>query len=228
MNYIHIILDIILIVIGLYIVFGKSYLAEKGKNLATKEDIGIITGKIETVKNDLALSTQRRSEFLREKKDVALKFNDQASFFIDFSSKVMDLLVNNSNNADIILKQNEDIRLQGAKLISTFLKIYVYIIEDKFRESAENYYNATVKVQRLTVEILLQLEQIAQKEATMMDSFRNGQLHFADELNDIIRNRKELIEKYINDRNKLLEDEVYKMRIIYIHELSELVKLNNN
>lgn len=145
MNYLQIAFDIIILFLGIYIAFSKSYFSEKGKNLATKEDIGLITKEIETVKNEISFSVQRKNEFLKEKKGIALAFNDDASFFIDYSSKVLDVLANNSKNLDVILKQTEDIRFQGAKVISTFLKIFVYFEDSSFRKSAENYYNATVK-----------------------------------------------------------------------------------
>jgi flagellar basal body-associated protein FliL len=50
---IGIVLDILIIFIGIYLAFFKSYIGEKGKNLATKQDIGDITSKVETIKYDL-------------------------------------------------------------------------------------------------------------------------------------------------------------------------------
>ena len=225
MNYIQIIFDLILTILGLYLAFGKSYFSEKGKNLATKEDIGIITREIETVKNDVSFSTQRKSEFLKEKIDVALAFNDQAAFFIDYSSKVIDILANNSNNLEIILKQTEDIRPQGAKMISSFLKIYIYNSEEHLRKSAENYYNSAVRIQKLAIAVLFQLEQIAQKEAIMLNSFKNGYLQYENDLIEIAQNRKALIENHMNERKNLLDNEVYKVRGIYINALTEMVRI---
>jgi hypothetical protein len=225
MNYIQIIFDLILTILGLYLAFGKSYFSEKGKNLATKEDIGIITREIETVKNEVSFSTQRKSEFLKEKIDVALAFNDQAAFFIDYSSKVIDILANNSSNLELILKQTEDIRLQGAKLISSFLKIYIYNSEELLRKSAENYYNSAVRIQQLAITVLFQLEQLAQKEAIMMNSFKNGYLQFENDLTELVQNRKVLIENHISERKKLIDNEVYKVRGIYINALTEMVRI---
>lgn len=225
MDYLQIAFDIVLTILGLYLAFGKSYFSQKGKNLATQEDIGFITKEIETVKNEIVFSLQKKSEFLKERKDVALSFNDQAAFFVDYSSKIMDILANNSSNLDIILKQVEDIRLQGAKVISSFYKTLVYFEEDHFVKSAADYYDATVKIQNLAIKILFQLEQIAQKEAILLNSFKNGQVQYKDELLLISANRKELIENHMIERHKLLNDEVYKVRGIYIYELSEMVKI---
>jgi hypothetical protein len=44
---IEIILDVLLVLFVLHLDFFKSYFQEKGKNLATKEDIEDITSKVE-------------------------------------------------------------------------------------------------------------------------------------------------------------------------------------
>lgn len=44
-----------------------SYESEKGKNIATKEDIEAITEKIETVKNEISYEKQRNHEFVKER-----------------------------------------------------------------------------------------------------------------------------------------------------------------
>ena len=56
-DFVQIALQIILILIGLYLALVKSYFQEKGKNIATKEDIEEITQKVEKIKNDLNYST---------------------------------------------------------------------------------------------------------------------------------------------------------------------------
>lgn len=48
----EIIFKIIMILLGLYLAFFKSYFQEKGKNLATNEDIEELTNKVESVKQN--------------------------------------------------------------------------------------------------------------------------------------------------------------------------------
>ena len=48
----EIIFDIILVLIGLYLALFKSYFQEKGKNIATSEDIEDLTLKVESVKQN--------------------------------------------------------------------------------------------------------------------------------------------------------------------------------
>ena len=42
------------ILVSLYLAFFKSYFQEKGKNIATQEDIGPITKIVEGIKSDLS------------------------------------------------------------------------------------------------------------------------------------------------------------------------------
>jgi hypothetical protein len=55
MEIINIILQVALLLLGLYLAFWKSYFTEKGKNLATKEDVGDITNKVERIKNEFEI-----------------------------------------------------------------------------------------------------------------------------------------------------------------------------
>ena len=225
MDVIQIFIDIFLIILTLYIAFGKSYIVEKGKNLATKEDIGEITKEIETIKNETIYLVQRKSEFHKDCKEIALSFNDSASTFIEYSSDFMKGLVHNCNNHDLLLKYTEDIRIHGAKVTNALLKIFIYYEESSFTESATKYYDATVKIQRIGISILLLLEQYSIKEALLLTSFKSGNMNVQPELLSISVERKKIIEDYIVERRKLLDEEVYKMRGNYIYELSKLLKI---
>ncbi len=69
---IEITLQILLILIGLYLAFFKSYFQEKGKNLATLEDIEEITSKVEAIKTDFIRET--------EKLKLEIQFTNQIKF----------------------------------------------------------------------------------------------------------------------------------------------------
>ena len=68
MDIARLILDSIIILLGLYLILIKSYYSEKGKNLATKEDIKEITDKMESVKLDYL---RRIEEY---KKELNIKY----------------------------------------------------------------------------------------------------------------------------------------------------------
>ncbi len=50
----------------------KEYESEKGRNLATKEDIGDITRRIENIKSEIGLINQKTSDYINERKRLLL------------------------------------------------------------------------------------------------------------------------------------------------------------
>ena len=74
MQTIQIIIEIIIVIIGLYLAFFKAYFKEKGKNLATKEDITEITQKIETVKNEIYFNTQSKLSLTTEERNALVNY----------------------------------------------------------------------------------------------------------------------------------------------------------
>jgi hypothetical protein len=65
----EIILEVLILLCGLYLALFKSYFTEKGKNLATLEDIEDITKKVEEVKSEI------QKQQLVEKQKRELKNN---------------------------------------------------------------------------------------------------------------------------------------------------------
>lgn len=99
---IEIILQILLILIGFYLAFFKSYFTEKGKNIATSEDIEDLTTKIESVKQKFI----EKNSVLKSKLDLLTNLqighkNDERSALIQFHksiSKWLSMLTSGSIN----------------------------------------------------------------------------------------------------------------------------------
>jgi hypothetical protein len=83
----QIILEVILILLALYLAFFKSYFQEKGKNLATKEDIGEVTQEIESVKNKFQFYTQSRLSLKSEERNALIELHKNYSYWLHFSMK---------------------------------------------------------------------------------------------------------------------------------------------
>jgi len=86
---VEIILEIILIGIGLYIALIKSYFQEKGKNIATSEDIEELTLKVESVKQQFL----EKNAYLQANLDLLTNLqishkNDERLALIDFHKKI--------------------------------------------------------------------------------------------------------------------------------------------
>ncbi len=88
-----IILQILILCIGLYLAFLKSYFSEKGKQLAIKEDIEEITDKVEKIKSDF----QRENDDIKAKVQHLLTLQqshrtEERNAIIDFYRKYNDWL----------------------------------------------------------------------------------------------------------------------------------------
>lgn len=75
----------------------KSYQSEKGKNLATKEDIKEITANIETVKNEISFEKQRCHDFIKEREKRFLNILFHAEMI---ANSINRLYVYGHNNQD--------------------------------------------------------------------------------------------------------------------------------
>ena len=227
MEYIQIALEIILLILFLYFILAKSYFSEKGKNLATKKDIGKITQEIEIVKKEISIRTQAESEFIKERKVCLLEFNDKATFFVDYSTKFVDTIANNQSDLGLIRNETEKMRLEGAKLASSFMKLHIYFESQVILETVKVYYDSMVKLQKSAISTLFQVEQFSQKEKLIRKMHENGDNSKLDGLYDIIKLRKKLIEDHIKERVNLLDNEIYKNRGTFINEISNFLKIKD-
>ena len=75
----------------------KSYQSEKGKNLATKEDIEDITAKIENVKNEISFEKQRSHDFIKEREK---RFLNILFYAETITNSINRLYVYGHNNQD--------------------------------------------------------------------------------------------------------------------------------
>lgn len=86
----QLVIEILLVLLGLYLAFFKSYFKEKGKNLATKEDISEITEKIETIKSSYAQSLEKAKSELQIKSALQQTFQTKC---LEALVAINDLLV---------------------------------------------------------------------------------------------------------------------------------------
>lgn len=228
MEIVNLILNFLIFLFLLYLVFFKSYLSEKGKNAATKEDIGNITKEIETVKNEVKYFNQIKFENSKEKKEVALDYYNQASFFIDYTTKIVDVLMNNQTDLKLISKQIEDIRFQMSKLFGSFLKLMIYFDKNSdFIRSGSNYYDSANRIQQTSNLYLIQLENNAQQYVLILDSLKEGDVSKRNDLIQNVNNSKILTKNFVYQRKELIDNEVLPNRAAFILELSKLINSTN-
>jgi len=110
MEIVRICLDIMLIIIGIWLIFFKSYASEKGKNLATKEDIGKITEQVESVKREF------NKKIVNDKNDIELN-NELYNALNDFYNL---LLTAHSRNASQMESFGNDFEEKKNKIEQLF------------------------------------------------------------------------------------------------------------
>lgn len=83
---INFVLNFCLLLLVGFLVFFKSYFSEKGKNVATKEDVAEITSKVEQVRAQAAIFTEARvSHRAEEAKALIDYFSKYAAWFSGLS-----------------------------------------------------------------------------------------------------------------------------------------------
>lgn len=138
-----IILQILAILIGFYLAFFKSYFQEKGKNLATNEDIDKITQKVEAVKTEFQVLTHSRTTLNSEKRNSYLNFYDK--YFI-WLNTLMD-----TSYGNIDFYKNEEID----KFTTNLNRMYIDICSAEARMQLWNEDNKLTNLtQTLKVETL--------------------------------------------------------------------------
>ncbi|MHA8058947.1 hypothetical protein [Aquirufa nivalisilvae] len=108
----QIILEVILVFIGLYLALFKSYFQEKGKNIATKEDIQEITELVETVKNQIHFSTQSKLSLKTEERNALVNHYEKYNYWLN---TILDTYLGGINKENIGKLKDFEQRLNDAK-----------------------------------------------------------------------------------------------------------------
>lgn len=134
MQVINIALDVLILISGLYLIFFKSYFKEKGKNLATFEDIEVITKKVENVKEDFNIKLEGLKSELQKN---IIEYQINLSELIKIRFKRIDNLYENLSVLNKFISENmfpldfspEDYKSTGHE----FLKIYNLAVKSSIK-----------------------------------------------------------------------------------------------
>lgn len=167
----QLILEIILIFLGLYLAFFKSYFTEKGKNLATTEDIAEITQTVESIKNNLLYSTQSRINLKTEERNALVNCFERYDIWFNTS---YDTFFGGITKENSIRLQEIDDKLDNAKLqfelASSRLELFINNkeITDKFMElrvkTLEMHHASTTFIMKLET-IFFELSKVSEKNS---------------------------------------------------------------
>lgn len=201
-----------------------EYQKEKGKNIATQEDIKMITSKIESVKNEISFENQRKNNFINQRTERLLNILYLTEKLNEYQALLLyDLYDENSSNRLIILIENIN------NTLLNFLhecRITFITVNDKdlnksitnLIEPAQGYANYMEYIANNAVASLTNLHNLI-KLATQNDD-NSTFLQTAKESKDMFSKIRQEFEKDIKARKNLL----YDCQIKYLSKLNLMFK----
>lgn len=197
------IFTVVNLIITLLTNFLFTYFKEKGKNLATKEDISAITKLVEEQKAELSNLSFRKIQFFTEEKEALILFYTQINEWI-WDNLNIQLFHYNKTNIEQLDKKIISMHEIHNKVNVSFGKIFLLIDnQDLVKEASELINNiftfhtfvenicSTLK-KNLMLEIEL-LEKISNKENLNKTYALDG---FYKKLERVGNNEEKLFEKY--------------------------------
>lgn len=210
----EIIFDIILLIIGLYLVFFKSYFQEKGKNIATNEDIEELTLKVESVKQNfieknsslkakLDLLTNLQLNHKNDERNSLIEFHKIIKNWIGLLTESSPTLVDEYDNQEILTKIHQyDILYR--KVLSAEAVLEIYVDDEKLENLI---YNLKIQI----------LEHLAPNPTKflMKLKFNNFELEqfkiLPNETEENIEVKSEKHNELLNKRSAIFEEYTEKM-----------------
>ncbi|MGY5832878.1 hypothetical protein ACXHQJ_22850 [Vibrio vulnificus] len=121
--------------IGVIILFsiirfaGSSYLKKKGENLATKEDIEVITSKIEAIKAEFDLKNEFYKSYEKEKNTELLGFYDKVT---EFRYEYLAVNIGNfpMDDGKSLFDFQQRFHLQVVEVLKQYQRLVVYLEQD--------------------------------------------------------------------------------------------------
>lgn len=93
----NIIIELLILLMLFYLAFFKSYFSERGKNIALKEDIEILTKKVETVKSEIDLITKTKFDLATNERTAILDYHSKYSDWKNSIMKIYPSVLNENN-----------------------------------------------------------------------------------------------------------------------------------
>jgi len=145
---VQLVLEALILLLLLYLAFLKSYFQEKGRNIATKEDVEEITSLVESVKSQLQFSLQAKLSLRAEEHQALVDYFSKYSAWLSAITNCSAVGIDKDNTPRLIeirsqldmlhrdfelaagkmelFVENEDIRSQHGPLVIETLKFQAH------------------------------------------------------------------------------------------------------
>ncbi len=208
-----IIMGIIQFIISYFTIKGKykamieeihnlSYNQEKGKNLATKEDIEEITRTVESIRNEISIQKQRETEYLYKRNECFLEFLNCLDE-LDLYKMKISRISNTLGVPNISYQYLCDLENYILRLSKQYRLLIVYNPNKKSEEHLLNIYNTTNKLSNFLYNIIFRFynENILFTDA--INSFPKGNQNAKIKMKKSKEKARKIIEEYNKDRDEL-------------------------
>jgi len=217
---VQLVMEAVTLLLLFYLAILKSYFQEKGKNIATKEDVEEITSLVESVKSQLQFSLQAKLSLRAEGHQGLVDYFSKYSAWLSAITSVSVVGINKDtyesrlgeirSQLDILHRdfdlaagkmelfvENEEIQSHHGPLVVETLKFQAHaqLVTFKF----ESIY-LEAKTMKLTVPLNEQVEsyrKLLSNERDLYEKFKAEQLAMCKELYPLVQEQRRAISSYI-------------------------------
>lgn len=203
MDIFQITIEVLILLLGLHLVFFKSYFGEKGKNIATKEDIEDITKLVENVKNRIHYTTQSKLSFQIEERNALINFYEKYYYWLNYMLEITFLGV---NKEDIVYlsKIENTIYEANFEFIMSEGRKNLFVINNDLDESIKELKKKTMELQKIVLLYIVKFESWINNVNLMLltTSFELQN----DEYDNHLKLKLDIMQNFYNEREEKLKE----------------------
>lgn len=197
----QLLLQILIIILGLYLAFFKSYFQEKGKNIATKEDIEEITSKVEKIRHELHFETESKLSLRIEERNALVDYYSKYNYWL---STILEAALSDVDEKDETEFNKIESRIYKAKFDFEIAKGHfdIFVENSEIKNLEKKTIIGALEMQHLAQNVILKLTQLhfrimAMRKRTELPLQPEKYKLLLDEKNEMLKNYNEAkIEKF--------------------------------
>lgn len=201
----ELIIQIVLLGIAVYLAFFKSYLTEKGKSAALKEDLSALTQEVEKVKNEFTKEQEiLKTELQRALSNEVSYQNEVRNALINYHSIISEWLYSilevgfgdyNKTNIESLITTRKTIAGYYAKAGIAKSRVELLVEDQELVKLSQDLYTQSLAFHHWTDKEFLLLQQNSENQKSLTDRFLIVMKDFD--------NNKELAQSMAKDEEKL-------------------------
>jgi hypothetical protein len=215
---VQLVLEALILLLLLYIAFFKAYFQEKGKNVATKEDVGEITSLVEAVKSQLQFSLQAKLSLRAEEHQAVVDYFSKYSAWLSAITNCSTAGITKDNTSRLaeirsqlnmlhqdfelaagkmeLFVENEDIQSQHGPLVIATLKFQAHSQQLTFDiECIHVQANTPLNISQ--DQQLKRNRELHEKEKELYQNFKEEQLQMYKALLPAMQKQRRAISKHL-------------------------------